>query len=145
MQNLTAEDTTWSVASAKDAAVPIRNAVVNCLRGTFIADVDVGDHVSEGLQRISIRAVYRDGRNFEIGKIIFQIQRDAPRVTQLPFAIPTPHLSVDAVVRSNSRLTVVEQSRTGNGYVIFDLKRANAATLGQPSELHASHGGRKDR
>ena len=145
VQNLTAEDTTWSVASAKGAAVPIRNAVVNCLRGTFIADVDVGDHVSEGLQRISIRAVYRDGRNFEIGKIIFQIQRDAPRVTQLPFAIPTPHLSVDAVVRSNSRLTVVEQSRTGNGYVIFDLKRANAATLGQPSELHASHGGRKDR
>jgi hypothetical protein len=81
--------------------------------------------------------VYRDGRKFEIGKIIFQIQRDAPRMTHLAIAIPTAHLSVDAIARSNSGLAIVEQSRTANGYIIFDLKRSNKGALAQPSKLHA--------
>lgn len=134
VQNLTAEDTTWSVASVKDAAVPIKNAVVNCLRGTFIADVDIGEHVSEGLQRISIRAVYRDGRKFEIGKIILQIRRNAPRMTQPPVAIPMPHLSVDAVVQLNPGFPIAERGRRGDGYVVFDLRSSGAANSARPSD-----------
>jgi len=134
VQDLTAEDTTWSVAPVNDAARPIKNAVVNCLRGSFIADVDVGEDASEGLQRISIRAVYRDGRKFEIGKIIFQIRRDAPRMTQPPVAIPTPHLSVDAVVQSNPGFPIAERGRRGDGYVVFDLRSSGAANSSWPSD-----------
>ena len=133
VKNLTAEDTTWSVASAKEEAGPIRNAVMNCLRGTFMAAVDVGERASEGLQRISIRAVYRDGRKFVIGKIILEIQGDAPRATTPAIALPTSHLSVDAVARASSGLAIVEKSGRGNGYVIFDLRRSSTAAWAPPS------------
>jgi hypothetical protein len=133
VETLTAEDTTWFVGPVRDAAMPIKDAMVNCLRGTFMAEVGVGDDASEGLQRISIRAVYRDGRKFEIGKIIFEVQHDAPRTTQPVVAVPTPHLSVDAIVESNSGLRIAERGRTGEGYVIFDLRRSGATDLSQRS------------
>jgi hypothetical protein len=125
VHDVTAEHTIWSVTQVKDAAEPIGNVAMNCLRGTFIAGVAVGERAVEGLHRVSIRAAYRDGRKYEIGRIIFEVQDDAPRTT--PLAIPTSHLSVDAVVRASSGLAIAAKSRTGSGYVIFDLKRSKTA------------------
>ena len=134
VRDLTGEDTTWSVTPVNDAARRIKNAVVNCWRGTFIGDLNVSKDASEGLQRISIRAVYRDGRKFEIGRVIFQIRGNAPRITQPSVTVPIPHLPVDAVIQLNSTFPIVERGRRGDGYVVFDLRSSDAVKEARPAD-----------
>ena len=121
-QEVPPEDTAWSVAPVSSSDTPIKEGIFNCWRGTFIAEVGIPIGASEGIQKISIRVVYRDGRRFEIGRIMFQIRRDAPQEDQSGVTFRKPDLGVDAVVRANPGLKIVGQSWTGNGYVIFDLR-----------------------
>src|SRR5207249_9362463 len=99
-QKVTHEDTAWSVAPASSSDTPIKEGIFNCWRGTFIAEVGIPIGASEGTQKISIRVVYRDGRRFEIGRIMFQIRRDAPQEDQSSVTFRKPDLGGDAVVRA---------------------------------------------